>query len=43
MKLFIFDFIISHKLNKMNFIDTSSRRLNYKSENELINKFLFIL
>ena len=39
----MFDFIITHKSIIINFIDALSRRLNYKNENELINKLLFTL
>ena len=43
IKLFIFDFVISHKSNKSNLIDAPSKRPNYKNENEFMNKFLLTL
>ena len=43
MKLFVYDFIILHKLNKLNSINASFRRFNYKKKNEFINRFLFTL
>ena len=43
MKLSIFDFIISHRFDKTNLIDTSLKRSNYKNENKLLNRFLFTL
>ena len=39
----MFDFIVTHKSRKINFINALFKRSNYKSENKLINKFLFIL
>ena len=43
MKLFLYDFLISYRLGKINSIDTFLKRLNYKGENELINRLLFTL
>ena len=43
MKLFIYDFIISYKLNKLNLINAPFERFNYKRKNEFINRFLFTL
>ena len=38
MKLLIFHFFITHRLEKTNLVDTLSRRLDYKSENESLNR-----
>jgi hypothetical protein len=43
MRLINFDFIIKHQLEKINFVDDSSRRLDYHDVNTKIIRFLFIL
>jgi hypothetical protein len=43
MRLINFDFIIKHRLEKINFVDDSSRRFDYHDVNTKIIRFLFIL
>ena len=44
VKLVVFNFVITHKLNKINFVNTSSRCFDYiQIINESINKLLSIL
>ena len=43
MKLLMFDFFITHRSEKTNPVDTSSRRPDYKSENESLNRLLLTL
>ena len=43
MKLAAFDFVISHRLRKMNPADVPSRRLDYKDINETVKKLLLTL
>ncbi len=43
MKLVSFDFIIKHRLEKINFVDEFSRRSNYHDVNTKIIRLLFIL
>ena len=43
MKLSMFDFFITHRSKKTNSVDTSSRRSNYKSKNESLNRLLSTL
>ncbi len=43
MRLINFDFIIKHRLEKINFVDDSSKRFNYHDVNTKIIRFLFIL
>ncbi len=43
MRLISFDFIIKHQLEKINFVDASSRRSDYHDVNTKIIRFLFIL
>ena len=43
MKLFVYDFIILHRSDKLNSIDASFRRLDYKRKNEFINRLLLTL
>ena len=39
----MFNFIISHKLKKINFINASLKRSNYKDTKKVINQFLLTL
>ena len=43
MKLFSFNFFISHRSSKINLANASFRRLDYKNKNQTINKILLIL
>ncbi len=43
MRLINFDFIIKHRLEKINFVDDSSRRFDYHDVNTKIIRFLLIL
>jgi hypothetical protein len=43
IRLINFDFIIKHRLEKINFVDDSSRRFDYHDVNTKIIRFLFIL
>ena len=43
MKLSIFNFFITHRLEKTNLVDILLRRSNYKSENESLNRLLSTL
>ena len=43
MKLSTFDFVISHRSGKINSVDASSRRPDYKDENESLNRLLLML
>jgi hypothetical protein len=43
MRLVNFDFIIKHRLEKINLVDDSSRRFDYHDVNTKIIRFLFIL
>ena len=43
MKLFNFNFLISHRVDKINLVDALLRYSNYKDKNRTINKMLLIL
>ena len=43
MKLLMFDFFIIYRSEKTNSVDALSRRSNYKSENESLNRLLLTL
>jgi hypothetical protein len=43
MRLISFDFIIKHRLEKINLVDNSSKRFNYHDVNTKITRFLLIL
>ena len=43
IKLTAFNFVISHRLGKMNPTDAPSRRSDYKDINEIMKKLLFTL
>jgi hypothetical protein len=43
MKLIIFDFVIKHRLKKINFVDESLRRSDYHDVNTKITRLLLIL
>jgi hypothetical protein len=43
MRLINFDFIIKHEFEKINFVDDSSKRLDYHDVNTKIIRLLFIL
>ena len=43
IKLSMFDFFITHRSGKTNLVDASSRRPDYKDENESLNRLLSTL
>jgi hypothetical protein len=43
MKLITFDFVVKHRLEKINLVDESSRRFDYHDVNTKITRLLFIL
>ena len=43
IKFSLYNFLVSYKLNKINFINTFLKRLDYKNKNKNINKLLFTL
>ena len=43
MKLLAYDFTILHRSSKINFVDASFKRSDYRVENESINRLLFTL
>ena len=39
----MFDFFITHRLEKINSVNTSLRQSNYKNKNESLNRLLLML